>query len=335
LKILKYTFILPFVLVYTNIKGQYLKGGDINVSKAPGNTYTINARVVIHWPVTINKPFLKINWGDGSLLDSIPYSGSNCTLYNSTTLKYSGTHTFSPNSSFTISVIDSFLVSDFSNIPNSSTQKLYLRSELNTSTSFQPNSTPEIGVVCLSDSVPCGNIPAYNPGLTDSEGDSLGYSIVSPPLISGYVMPSASVDMYGNVKISNTYPALLSVSLRIDEWRKISNVYTKIASTFQELSFKTYSYVVGIEENNVVTNDLEIFPNPSKGLINFEWGSNGFKRAEILIYNSIGQLVYKDLVNEGNDLTPQNLNVANLSNGVYIAIIKTEDQLLTAKFIKE
>ena len=74
--------------------GQILKGGDISVNNVFGNTQQITARIAIEWPVTINKPYVKINWGDGSPLDSLQYGGSNCTLYSSSTLEYYGTHTF-------------------------------------------------------------------------------------------------------------------------------------------------------------------------------------------------------------------------------------------------
>lgn len=94
--------------------------------------------------------------------------------------------------------------------------------------------------------------------------------------------------------------------------------------------------IVGINEFSKNKHEqFKVYPNPSNSLINFEWQNENSKKADISVYNSIGQLVVRIAVNETYGQNTQTINIALLPPGVYITVIKTDAQLLNAKFIKE
>jgi len=54
--------------------------------------------------------------------------------------------------------------------------------------------------------------------------------------------------------------------------------------------------VLGIEDNTIFSN-VSIFPNPSQGIVNIDFG--GLKNVDIKVFNTFGQLIYhKENVNE-------------------------------------
>jgi hypothetical protein len=323
----KFVYIVFFSITYFLSFGQVLKGGDISVKTISGNTYSTIARISINWPVSINKPYVKINWGDASPLDSLVYGGSDCTLYGATTLYYYGNHNFSANSTYTISIIDSFFVSNIVNIPNSSTIKMYLHSELNTSSVYQPNTSVDTHIICLTDSVACCDIVAYNPGSTDVDGDSLSYSIVTPPYLN-YIMPPVNINaVTGSLTFTSNPNGPVSVSIKITEWRKISSVYYKIASTYQDLFFEIFNSV-GFNDYSKTFFGFTISPNPTNSILNIVDENNAFQNSTIEIKNYLGQVVFT------TPFTSQ-INLQNFSAGMYFLTVKDKDYLKTVKIIKE
>lgn len=326
MKLEKYIYVMLFLGSFLFSNGQILKGGDISVNNVFGNTQQITARIAIEWPVTINKPYVKINWGDGSPLDSLQYGSSNCTLYSASTLEYYGTHAFAPNNTYTISIVDSFMVDSITNIPNSSSRKLNLRSILNTN--YLPNKTPNIFGTCVTDSVPCCGAGSYNAGAFDNYGDSISYSLDAPINISDYIQPPVTLNSStGTITFTKSTTGLTSVTLRIDEWRQISSVYYKISSTYQELLFKTFN-PVGILENEFYNNNLSIYPNPTNSILNIIDEQNRLQNSTIEIKNPLGQVVFT------THFTTQ-INLSNFSTGIYFLTIKEKSNYKTVKIIKQ
>jgi hypothetical protein len=98
------------------------------------------------------------------------------------------------------------------------------------------------------------------------------------------------------------------------------------------------STAVGIHElDNPKTNfgSLTVFPNPTTGKINFEWDNTTSKKAEISVYNLMGQMLGSSVITETKGLNKQEINLSDLTFGLYLVVIKTEIQTLNAKFIKE
>ncbi len=309
------------------LQGQALKGGDIHIRYITGNLYAIEARLAVNWPNSLNKPYLKVDWGDGSPLDSLSFGSSNCTLYGATTLIYNKNHNYLPNNTYTVSITDDFYVPGIANIPNSSSKRLSFRTQFNTNSSTGSNTTADFPVMCLTDSVPCCGESSYNPGAVDVDGDSLSYMLVSPLNIPGYARPSVTLNQVtGTLTFTSNPGGLVAVSTRIDEWRKISGVPYKIASTYQELFFKVYG-TVGIqqwERNNTIT----VYPNPASSVLHIKDLNINDKDTRIEVVNNLGQPVISMPFQ-------QEIDISQLTGGYYIIrVFLNQEVMIYSKFAK-
>ena len=89
--------------------------------------------------------------------------------------------------------------------------------------------------------------------------------------------------------------------------------------------FKNVSAVLNV--NEVDFNEaLSIYPNPSNGQFNIEIGV--VSNAELKIYNLLGQEVYAQVLQLG-----QNNLELTLNSGVYLAAIKSSTQQITKKLV--
>jgi hypothetical protein len=78
---------------------------------------------------------------------------------------------------------------------------------------------------------------------------------------------------------------------------------------------------------------LNVFPNPTNGLLNVEAGNGIEQNVTLLVYNSMGQLIYEKKLAE---FTKEQIQTDNWSNGLYFVGIKTAEsnEILLKKVIK-
>ena len=74
-------------------------------------------------------------------------------------------------------------------------------------------------------------------------------------------------------------------------------------------------------------NQVQIFPNPSKGYFSIDYGE---KIKKITIINSLGQIVLED----NNYINGKNININKLSNGNYFLIIESQKNIITKQLVK-
>lgn len=100
---------------------------------------------------------------------------------------------------------------------------------------------------------------------------------------------------------------------------------------------QTYSYVVpadcglGINENGTLDNNFNIYPNPSKGIVNIQ-SRLDLGNADVSVYNFNGIKVFNQNVEIQNVVS---INTENLSTGIYILQIKGDVYSHTTKLIIE
>jgi len=80
------------------------------------------------------------------------------------------------------------------------------------------------------------------------------------------------------------------------------------------------------------SNDIYLYPNPTKGTLNISVPSNFGLPNSYAISNVLGQKISQKEVSKEADLT---VNTAALSNGIYFITIVKQDQKRTLRFIKE
>lgn len=85
--------------------------------------------------------------------------------------------------------------------------------------------------------------------------------------------------------------------------------------------------IVGVQENDNVNNDINVYPNPTTGLINIE-----FENGEFLeVYNLLGEVVLNETIAADQFLV--SLDLTDNPNGVYFVSIKTNDKIFTKKIL--
>lgn len=83
---------------------------------------------------------------------------------------------------------------------------------------------------------------------------------------------------------------------------------------------------VGIESNK--QKGVSIYPNPTCGIIKFEFANNHIKK--IAIFDIIGkQLIEKESIQQN-----ERIDLSNFENGIYIISIQTDKKIITSKIVK-
>jgi photosystem II stability/assembly factor-like uncharacterized protein len=122
---------------------------------------------------------------------------------------------------------------------------------------------------------------------------------------------------YGNTwttQVSGTSIDLLSVCLTSSTTAYVSGVNGTILKT-------TNGGITGISSLNNAKNNIHIFPNPATEVISITLENVEYPDLTLIIYNAIGESV------KSEKLIPnqQQINVGDLSNGVYIVEIKSKE----------
>ncbi len=103
--------------------------------------------------------------------------------------------------------------------------------------------------------------------------------------------------------------------------------YYITATPMVRMNFDPSSSTTSLHENK--TNILNVYPNPSTGLLNINQSSNDIYT--ISITNIIGQVVYKDIINNVKNI----IDLSHIDKGVYLVEIKDNRTIFTERLIIE
>jgi hypothetical protein len=85
---------------------------------------------------------------------------------------------------------------------------------------------------------------------------------------------------------------------------------------------------VGLQEITTTGSGVKVFPNPTGGLVNIEFTNGGVKSVEVL--DITGRIILNVPVTAGNS----QVDISNLSNGIYYVRIQTKDAVEVVKLNK-
>ena len=88
-----------------------------------------------------------------------------------------------------------------------------------------------------------------------------------------------------------------------------------------------FSVNVGISSERVPSNQLTLYPNPSKGTVNVTMGETVMDK--IVIYNAAGQIIQLSSVNN----TSFRFDTEKLSSGIYFISVQTKTGIVNSKFV--
>ena len=103
--------------------------------------------------------------------------------------------------------------------------------------------------------------------------------------------------------------------------------------TFDNISViasQTDTLFLGVESNDVVSNQISVFPNPVTDLINV-FNARNYDITKITITDFNGRIVKE---NKFNNLSNVQVNIADLPAGMYMIDIKSSEGIATRKIIK-
>ena len=108
----------------------------------------------------------------------------------------------------------------------------------------------------------------------------------------------------------------LSIDSEDNVWVATSTGVSKISSIPSSL-------------NSIIIPSVEVFPNPSSGIITVSCDEN-LKNIEV--YNVLGSLIHSEKTYSLNEIE---LNISHLISGIYHLVLRSEDQILNQKVIIE
>lgn len=138
------------------------------------------------------------------------------------------------------------------------------------------------------------------------------------PGINGYVTGAApgldvkELDILGVAGTANT----------VSSTGIIDNLIVRASAT---------NTLLGVAENNVVTNKFSVSPNPTTGLINVT-NNEGINVNEITVTDLNGRVVKTSKFDNVSNIS---INISDLSAGIYMMNIKSEAGTATKKIVKE
>lgn len=108
---------------------------------------------------------------------------------------------------------------------------------------------------------------------------------------------------------------------------------TNNANDSVQISIKYNATPAGIKKTQLAENKFSISPNPTTDNLNILFNSDLNTSSEIILYNSLGEIVLieKHELNSGKNNIKININ--NLSKGVYVASLQTTNSTITKKFV--
>ncbi len=87
--------------------------------------------------------------------------------------------------------------------------------------------------------------------------------------------------------------------------------------TFTQEAYITVNVCTGIED--ISNSEINIYPNPSNGVFNIEFGTNG--TVQLKVVNSLGVQVYE---NDNYDTSLKTIDLSNLNKGMFYLIVKND-----------
>jgi hypothetical protein len=151
-----------------------------------------------------------------------------------------------------------------------------------------------------------GGLPNIYSHIYENLGDN--NFVLSDEFVGGYLSTHAVADVDGD--------SLLDVVIGG------TTTGTPVRGSFL---YKNVSAVLNTNET-ALNASVSIYPNPSRGQFNVSL--TAIPNAQLALYNIAGQLIFKKtLILDTNKLD------LNLSNGVYLVVIKNDNQQLTRKLV--
>jgi len=110
--------------------------------------------------------------------------------------------------------------------------------------------------------------------------------------------------------------------------KKSTNVY------YGHIYLDYNDIISSINSNKLSKNYFEIYPVPFENVINIKFNSLNNEVIDLKLFNVFGQMVFSKQINIQKGLNNISLNTDNLSKGIYLIQISSNDKIITKKIVK-
>lgn len=138
------------------------------------------------------------------------------------------------------------------------------------------------------------------------------------------------------INLANTYAwstGDTTASITVNQ----SGIYTVTTTDFLGCESTTSDTVVVQTCAGVLENDLEnavsIYPNPATTSLNFKWNASGTNFLNVHLYNSTGAEVLQKENIKVNSVTENQIDISNLSAGIYLISIDNGENRIVKKIV--
>lgn len=326
-------FVCCFLFLKTGFT-QDIRGGYLEYKWLSGYTYSITAVILTDDNINpSNHCMITIYFGDGDSAvvyrENGPLSAptSQCltshdgVLISTTPVIrqsiYSTTHTFNGPGLYKGYFSEFYRINGIKNITFSDVRSILINANISVDPFRGPSSSPAFPASNYS--VTTGSLFNLNMGLSDPDGDSLSYELISciPPPQTQYYIPSNSGinSTTGTFTFQADTAGFFAFKFLVKEWRTAQLIGLTETDFLVEVIGS-----IGIKEYSL--SKLILAPNPASGYLTVK---NVVRTtSEIEIINYLGQTVLKQKYSE-------TIDISKLSPGCYF--IRIGDSY--SKFIKE
>jgi hypothetical protein len=92
-----------------------------------------------------------------------------------------------------------------------------------------------------------------------------------------------------------------------------------------------FGVAVGVNELNAIKNSFNVYPNPTNGQVNIDFGTLNLSNAEISVMDISGKMVERFRVS--NQITQ--IDLSHIKSGIYFITLMSNDGVITQKVIKQ
>jgi hypothetical protein len=96
----------------------------------------------------------------------------------------------------------------------------------------------------------------------------------------------------------------------------------------------TVGYALGTDEKEI-SYSLDVYPNPSQGIFNLSMDNFKGDQIEITVYTELGGAAYYETISDNNveGYLQKQLDLTNLSEGIYFIQVKSDQQMVTKRIV--
>ena len=343
---MKKTLVIVLVFICLKAGATHNLSADIRYKWISGLTYEITVTTFTKIQSPADRCELTVYFGDG---DSASFPRTNGTTSTNCSFPildgvqinpivkyniYKGTHDYSGNGIYHITMYDPNHSCCILNIPNSVNQPFSVEALLKINSNTGPNSSPIIDNYLDLDTAYILTYHSFNAHATDVDGDSLVYQLMVPVNVTGYSLPSNNFyfgcdTLTGIVAWNNPdTPGYFSYAVRIQEYRRINSITYYLGYTMREILAEVENSSSVTEDHS--SNSVSLFPIPSKDIIHFQ--GNNMNIEQIHIFNLLGDEIHpaKAEIKDGI------IDLSDKPKGIYfIRFSDTKGNMCTKKVIVE